>query len=522
MLPALIWGTWISDSFVNNLAWTEGVSVEMQRGAFYPRWLSTGFDGFGSPSFYFYPPLPFLFTGAAAAFFHPQLSFATIIQFYAFVVMVASGWSMYFWLKHFVQQRFALLGGLIYMAMPYHLTDHYTRGALGEFTTYAIIPLLMVCIHSMAGPGRRNVAYFAIIYSSLVLAHLPTAVLVTFFLVPPFSLWTAAHAPKPVLVLVKIASGGILGAALSAAYLMPALSLQSFISSGRLWESRFQPEFWFLNNINEIDDLKIVVTLLIYILLLLTLMVYWMRVKKRASIEIRDASFFFLVAIAILALILGLVPWVWQFPVLAKVQFPWRALVLVDFLSVSAFVICFQNWRQARNFISLAVLFLVFAVVSVTNGAYIKRYITIGVERASQNLVVAREPLEYLGPGCAKPDSNSRFEAILIPANAGEVSVYWKERALIVDISTSKPAQIILPQHYFPSWELIASSGTIPAITQTGGYCLVSFEAPPGISRFTLRQKILSPERIGWLVSVGSFLQVIIIIIFGRPKKTKP
>ena len=61
MAPAFVFGTW-QDS-THNFAWVDGFAAELQKGWIYPRWLSQGFDGLGSPSFYFYPPLPFLAMG---------------------------------------------------------------------------------------------------------------------------------------------------------------------------------------------------------------------------------------------------------------------------------------------------------------------------------------------------------------------------------------------------------------------------------------------------------------------------
>src|SRR5580704_19076693 len=43
-----------------------------------------------------------------------------------------------------------------------------------------------------------------------------------------------------------------------------------------------------------------------------------------------DSFFWAAVALACVALMTGLVPWFWQLPELAKVQFPWRLLVVVD------------------------------------------------------------------------------------------------------------------------------------------------------------------------------------------------
>ena len=42
--------------------------------------------------------------------------------------------------------RAALFGALAYMAAPYHLVDHYYRGAYAEFAAYIVLPLVALSI----------------------------------------------------------------------------------------------------------------------------------------------------------------------------------------------------------------------------------------------------------------------------------------------------------------------------------------------------------------------------------------
>ena len=181
VLPVVLLDVPPSDSGPFNLAWVEGVAAEMRKGWIYPRWLSMGFNGLGSPSFYFYPPLPFLIMGGAKALAGGWLTANAIVQLYAFLLLSASGISMWVWARGFMDRSLAMLSGMVYMAMPYHLFDYMYRGALGEFSVYAVVPLLLVAVRVISRGGDFGVPLFAVLYAVLILFHLPAALLVSVF-----------------------------------------------------------------------------------------------------------------------------------------------------------------------------------------------------------------------------------------------------------------------------------------------------------------------------------------------------
>src|SRR4051794_18837283 len=57
--PLLIWGQSTNQSATLNGTWHNGFCASLLSGNFYPRWLDNSFNGYGSPSFYFYFPVPF-------------------------------------------------------------------------------------------------------------------------------------------------------------------------------------------------------------------------------------------------------------------------------------------------------------------------------------------------------------------------------------------------------------------------------------------------------------------------------
>ena len=69
------------------------------------------------------------------------LSVSYRLSLASLLLLWASGFAMHAWLRaEAVSPRTALYGALAYMAAPYHLLDHYYRGAFAEFAAYAVLP----------------------------------------------------------------------------------------------------------------------------------------------------------------------------------------------------------------------------------------------------------------------------------------------------------------------------------------------------------------------------------------------
>jgi hypothetical protein len=93
---------------------------------------------------------------------------------------------MYAWLRHEIDRgaAAALAGAIAYMATPYHLFDHYIRGAFAEFMAYAVVPIVVLAIRKCAEGHRNGPFLLAGAYAALLMTHLPTAVLMTVTVAP--------------------------------------------------------------------------------------------------------------------------------------------------------------------------------------------------------------------------------------------------------------------------------------------------------------------------------------------------
>lgn len=310
-LPSALSPLRLHDSFWINWVWADQFADQLRQGVPYPRWLPKSHNGLGSPVFYYYPPLAFYITSFFSLL--GSSTYWSIIQAFG-AGFALSGVTMFLWLKDCTKRP--LLGALLFMCAPYHLLDLYARGALAEFIGIAFIPLIALGMRRISqGAG---VGLLALAYAGLIATHLPLALLASFFLVVPYALILGQARRSD---LFTIGAALALGLALAAIYLLPALSLDEFRDSDRLWASHgYRPADWtFLDNDWSLQ-LKVLVALIVGSIAI-----------PAIYLAARHRSAWAFYAIAICIIVAGVVPYLWSLPIIKAVQFPFRALPLAEF-----------------------------------------------------------------------------------------------------------------------------------------------------------------------------------------------
>jgi hypothetical protein len=527
MAPTLVVGTTLSHSSQFNLMWAQQFAEQIQAGVLYPRWLPQSFEQLGSPAFYFYPPLAFWVDALVGLLTLDALSVPRRLAIAATLLLWASGLAMHAWLQRVTGNALrALVGSLAYMAAPYHLLDHYLRGAFAEFASFAVLPLVALGVLLVGQRHRVGPGLLALAYAALLMTHLPTALLVSVTVLPPYVLyhaWRQADARAAASFLVRVAGAGVLGIGVAAVYLLPALTLQGSISANLLWIEYFRVQPWFLvrpDRWPDPDFMRIVAAIaLAYVLatLALALAVRGGPVGERRQ----ECAFWLAVSLLCLVLMSGLVPWFWELPELGKVQFPWRLLVVVEFAVITAWCLALplSLRRPVRYLLVGATAALVPAVVWI--GA--ETALRIATTRAAGVLETGDSP-EYQPAGYSHPyirgsyvdqglETLARLPIIdCVPAARRCRAESGPLGAMRIEIDSDRPTAVTLRRFYFPGWSLNPPRPIVPAEPLR----LVSFVAPAGSGTFQLARTPVAAEHWGWLVSGASLGLVLLWLLYAR------
>lgn len=501
---------------MHNLTWAAQFSDQVLSGILYPRWLSGSFDGLGAPTFYFYPPLAFWIDAAIRGLTLDLLPTSWRLSVTTSVLLWASGAAMYAWLRlQGVDYRAALIGALAYVAAPYHLIDHYLRGAVAEFATYAALPLAMIGVSLVARRRRGGIFALAVAYAGVVTSHLPTALLISLTAIPAYVLFTAWQArSSDRFFLLRCGFGLVLGLGLAAPYLLPALTLQRSVLIDWMWRYGFRIDDSFLlmpDRWVQPDYMFFVIAACAAGWLLASLSVLGRRGPGLP---------WAIVSLATLVLMSGLVPWVWHLPMVSKVGFPWRLLIVVEFAAITA--VCLSPWvwrdRIPRLLLLFAAAGLAMAATVTVRGTIVRVDLAI-----KGDVPPEQDAREYLPAGFPQRPNAGYADLDLAPAAAAPLIACHPmprlcsatpERfgGLHITLDSDQPTTVTVRRFAFPAWRL-----TPPfEIVATDPYRLVSFVAPAGRLDVRLDRQILWAERWGLIAAILSLIALALIVAW-RP-----
>jgi hypothetical protein len=512
LAPSLVVGNLVSHSSPHNLTWAEQFADQFRAGILYPRWLPDSFTGLGGPAFYYYPPIGFWIDALLSVVTFNTLSVSYRLSFASLLLLWGSGLAMHAWLKaEATSPRVALYGAIAYMAAPYHLLDHYWRGAYAEFAAYAVLPLVMLAVRHIAESRRFGLVFLAVAYAALPMTHLPTSLLISLTALPMYVLyrgWRLGAVGPAIGFFVRCALGGAIGLGLAAIYLIPAHTLQDWIPADTFWSGGYRLERWFLLPLalrNELADMMAIIAwiTLAYGIAAIGVLAVLAREGVRQGWR-SESAFWAFVCLVCLLLIAGIVPWFWQIPFVAKVQFPWRLMIVVEFAAITA--LCLVKWYRrshATSFIFVAaVIACAPAFGAMTQG------IRLRVEESSAKPDVPQDAKEFLPAGYPQKPGAGYADLGLEPlegmptiscAPPAGVCRAARERfgALRIEVEGDAPTTIVLRRFFFPGWRL---DPALPVVA-TEPLRLASFTAPAGRHVYRLEPGSLPAERWGWVIS---------------------
>jgi len=512
--PEFATGPSTSDSIRYNIVWTDQWRALVAARELYPRWMPRSWDGLGSPTFYFYPPLFFWAAAAADLLTARALQTGALLTLTAGLILGASGIAMRAWLLAHAAPRAAMLGGLAYMLAPYHLYDILARAALAESCAYAALPVVMLSVKRAAEGRTAWVSALAASYAVLTLSHLPVGLLTSVILLPAYAIHCSARAVRRLSALASVAAGGLLGVGLAAAYLVPAIGLQPYILAEAFSGEFHSPDRWFFWRVDLWSQDAV----------MWVVIPTWAAAglaaasAARASwvARTRETLFWCAACAAMLVLASGIPPVFWSIPLLSQVQFPWRLLVPIEFAAVTCVVLAAPKLRSALSV--AAVVSLAFAATVCV--MLIGTRLAASVDRSAGDIATIRtyyrDAPEYLPAGSPLPLGEDGVpDPWLVPlpqgpaVEAGEgakLAVAALPRGgLRINVESDVATQVVARRFAFPSWILTDATGQRVAIETTAGK-LVAWRAPAGRSEYLLRQGAAPGERMGQAASAASLL----------------
>jgi hypothetical protein len=545
-LPVLIFGVpFFSDDGVTHAMWYAHFSEQLFSGDLYPRWLMNMNAGLGSPVFFYYPPVPFFLTSLLRPFFASDPQGWHQVGVSCSIALVASGIGTYFWLKDISDDISALVGAVLYMAMPYHLAEIYVRGSLAELWAFVWMPLILFFTNKVVAGRKLACLGLAVSYALLVMTHLPTTLI--FSVVPvTYALFTANKERRMKAAAITLASL-LIGIGLSAAYLLPALLTQQNVSINRMATGYFYYNNWFLFSKWSIwKEDKLTLLLLVVDMIGIAGCSFFIS-KTRLSDRQRTLSrFWFAAAGASVFMMTDLSkPLWWIISPLQKIQFPWRFNVPLSISSAALLTLAIFSLRagplaSGKILKTIAVALIVVWLPAMTFEAW-RMFPQTSPDPTTSNskkkqIEESRDAPEYrprwnesIGElnwnasmdidnwdGLLEREFDSLLQrvathdgsapGIRLTQGIGQATVTArKPREIDLHVETPKGALLEAPQFYYPYWtaRLVGETTTLTTSpSKPDG--LLSFSVPPGNHDVELRLERSRAELAGEIASLAS------------------
>ena len=303
-----------------------------------PRWAGNLNWGYGHPILMFLYPFP----SYMASFFH-FLGFSLVdaVKIVFGLTFVLSGFTMYLWVRNFLNEKAAVVSAMLYLFAPYRFVDMYVRGAIGEHVAFVFLPLVFYFLLKLNKDikgiyilgGSLSLAGFILSHNAIILMFLPL-----FFL---YSLYLFYQSKNKKYFMFNAACVMILGFGLAAFFWVPAFfegkyTLRDIVTGGKeyaasfvTWKDFFYGAWSYGGTLFLSKQIGIIHWIGLFGSVIATHHLY----RKKDRLWIVSRSSFIIFWITLFLMTSASNP-IWQtITTLQKFQFPWRFLSVTVFMS---------------------------------------------------------------------------------------------------------------------------------------------------------------------------------------------
>lgn len=487
------------------------------------RWVPDLGYGYGYPLFVYYSPLAYYLM---EVFHLLGFSFLASIKIEFILTFILSGLGMFLFAQSLWGNFGGLISALFYVYAPYRAADVYTRGAVGEFTAFIFLPLILWAILEFIRQNKKKYLLFLSLSSAgLLLSHnitslifAPVAVFWAIFL-----LW---HYRKSRLF-SQFTFAAFLSFALAGFFILPVLLEKKFAHVETMTYGYFNYLAHFVSlkqlflsthwgfgssELGPHDDLSFAIGFLHWFFALLALLAGFHQRKKE---KLKSNLLFLLGIIGLTAAFMThqRSVFIWnRITFLKYLQFPWRFLTLITFAfsaMTGGLVFFLRKYRLPVGILMILLLILL-------NAFYFNpsKWLEISDEDKFSGQLwedqITASIFDYLPifakspPAQKAPDQPWTIEGQIEVVNFEKGTDWQKGKIKVVtDI-----AKIQLPLFYFPRFELQIDQQITP-FNYENDLGLITFAASRGEHDFYVKLR-KTPVRIaGDLLTLISFLIII-------------
>ncbi len=567
--------------------------ASIRDGALFPRWAMHHIQGYGYPTFIIQAPLGFYFGEffvllGAGYTLAAKLTWAT--------GFLLSAWGMYrltyYWLTRYARGKgteshdtiyrlAALIAGLVYVFVPYHLLDIYVRAALNDALLLAWFPWVFLAFDRLIDGGMQQgwqtrLALAVLALGGILLTHTFallsfTPLLISFVL---FRLWqrfrmdssqeNAGHLTVSRTTLVLVA--GVLGLLLTSAFLIPLLAegphldnqvyvadtynyRNHFVYFGQFFSPKWG--FGYSDDPTGANDGMSFQLGLMTVLFTIAGVYISIRRPDVPPHWLGLLAYLILATFVLMRLMSPASARIWDaIPPLGLIQFPWRLLALTAFTTSAAAGIVsavllrfdFQN-KFVETLQPSASAFVVVVLVVLGSYDYVQANLLPVEPWREDGRAVFRFEEEH-------PDMIAYTEWVTESFSESPMSDDYRSddyvedysedglltRLAIVDgtgtilsqysrgssgggvVDMQTPGRVRIHEFYFPGWRATIDGASVP-IHISQPYGLLEVDVPAGVHHLDARMGATPARTVGAILSWGVLLLIAGLLVWPRLRR---
>ncbi|RJR15953.1 hypothetical protein C4579_01125 [Candidatus Microgenomates bacterium] len=480
----------------------------LQHGQFPVRWLSTAMAGFGSPVLLFNWSLPYYL---ASALYLLGLSIEASLEVVLGASLLLSGVFCFLLVRQLTSNNLAgVIAGVLYVWAPYHMTDVYIRGALGETVAFVFLPLQLWLV-TLTTKNIRYTSLLIVIQSIVWLLFFLTHNLIALFaigLYVGFTVWLGKTGKLPRSFIKIQLLSLLLGLLLSAFFWLPAIVETQYIR----YQQGYGEIFKQFPSISQLlfspwkyayahpDAPQVSMSFRIGIVhislfLLSILYVLYALVRKKFQ-HIRLIVFFMLVVLVSFFFSSNLSKGLYALlPQARIIGFPWRFLTFTTFaLSVLAGLV-FAKVQKLKALLFLLIIGSIF--FSYWNFAKVVSYAYSATDQEYFSTIRTNigfmPDTEFLPPNVNFPQMIERYglsesHQFLESEAVSLLQITQLERSA-VNVQATVVAQenttVTIQQFAFPGWQVVVDGSEVQLVDHK--YGLINFSVNRGMHTINAR-----------------------------------
>jgi hypothetical protein len=501
-------------------SWLE-VLGQWRHGILYPRWAGLAHFGYGEPRFIFYPPASWLL-GATLSAIVPWTLAASV---YIWLVLTASGISMFLLARRWLERRNALFAAVLYAVNPYHLVIVYWRSAFAELLAACLLPLLLLFVLRAAEDEQRMMVPLGIVLAAAWLTNAPAAVMIHYSLALLMS-FSAITKRSPRLLLAGAAAVA-LGACLASFYLLPAVYEQKWVDIGEAVSPGSRPadNFLFIHTTDADHDAfnRMISWVAVLEMGVIAVAATLAKIRKSVNSSLWQMLLGWGVGCAFLLLPISLVFWR-ILPKMQFMQFPWRWLLCLSLIFTVFVALGLQRWWM-RTIVCVLSIVVIAAAWTRVQAPWWDNAADLREMQDNMESGAGYEGTDEYTPVGADPaavDKSARDVTVDGPARAAIHVVRWNADTKEFTAQVSAADQLALKLFRYPAWNVeVNGHSKVTSVRKSTGQILIPVQA--GLNRVQIRFVRTWDRTAGAWISAVTFILVLLWFLWpNRAPGLKP